>query len=86
MAFTAVLILFGGFMKENKFLKMLSKIANDSFLSNLCIFGGITLASIGHIMIAYGSYYRGLHYGVEIRDEYYYQKEIENYEQSRKLN
>lgn len=66
-------------MKENKFLKLLSKIANNSFLQNSCIFGGMALASIGGLLSLYGAYYRGLKYGVEIRDEYYYQKEIENY-------
>ncbi len=75
---------FGGRMRENKFLKLLSKIANDKFLQNICIFGGMTIASIGELVALYGAYYRGLNYGVEIRDEYYYQKEIENYGKNNK--
>ncbi len=68
---------------NNKILKLLTKIANNRRASNALTYGGITLVAIGNILAIYGAYYRGVNNGVEARDEYYYQKEIKDYEQNR---
>lgn len=60
--------------------KILSVLANDTRIANAVIVAGIALAGVGHILIMYGSYFKGLKTGVELRDDYYYQKEIREYE------
>ena len=62
--------------------KALTVLANNPILSDTLTFGGIIFATVGNIMILYGSFFRGLNKGVETRDNYYYEKEMTDYEKT----
>lgn len=67
-------------MKQNFF----SKIANNEKLADGLVYFGI-LGSIACTMISVGAaYLRGMRRGVDIRDDYYYEKEVKEYEDGRK--
>ena len=60
--------------------KLYSRLANDSNLSGIVSGFGLTLMGAGLMLLSIGTYYKGVHTGVEARDQYYYEKEIKEYE------
>ena len=78
---TTTLIIFNrGFKRMKKINKPLSAIANSPRLSSGLVFAGVLSQFIGAVLIISGCYYNGLNKGVELRDDYYYKKEKQEYE------
>lgn len=58
---------------------LINKIANDRKLSSTIAFVGMALGTICHIVALSAIFYNGMRKGVDARDEFYYQKEMERY-------
>lgn len=59
--------------------KLLTKIANNAMLSKSVMFTGLAISIIGNVIAYTGLYYTALKKGVELRDEEYYQEEVNKY-------
>ena len=59
--------------------KLLTKIANNAMLSKSVIFTGLAISIVGNVITYTGLYYTALKRGVELRDEEYYQEEVNKY-------
>ena len=62
--------------------KLLTKVANSSKLQKATVLSGCALATISNVLVFVGVYYIALKKGVELRDQYYYEEEVKNYEQN----
>ncbi len=59
---------------------LLTRLANNDKVSTGMVYGGILLAAIANTLIFTGAHYSALKKGVEIRDEYYFEKEKSAFE------
>lgn len=62
-------------------MNFLSRIANDEKAASALVFIGVALGTLAEILIFTGAHYQALHKGVEIRDDYYFEKEKKAYEE-----
>lgn len=64
---------------------LLTKVVNSKHMAGGIILLGIIFSGLGVVSVMYGAYYKGVKNGVDARDEYYYQKEIKDYEQKNRF-
>lgn len=61
--------------------KLLSCLVNDEKIQKMVLVGGVALSAIANTAVFVGVYYLALHKGVELRDAYYYENEVKEYEE-----
>lgn len=59
-------------------MNFLSRLANNEKAADTLVYVGIFGSSLFSAIAIGAAYFRGLRKGVDIRDDYYYEKEINN--------
>ena len=59
-------------------MNFLTRLANNEKLADTLVYVGIAGSAFFSALAAGAAYFRGMRRGVDIRDDYYYEKEMKN--------